>query len=116
MVMMTTVEQGDPGHVTWLVPVRVDLDGTWLVPCPYLDGAELEFHFWALWCADCGGVVGEPVVRSAGVQQAADLPYPEDDLETLYSRMHAHAVAAGILPYRPGPRPGFDRDTYLSRI
>lgn len=77
-------------HCTWLVPVRVDADGTLLVCCPGLDDGYLPIDFWALWCADCSAVASEPVVGSTGVQSLEDLPYSEEVYEGLYGRIHAH--------------------------
>lgn len=67
-------------HGVFLVPVRVDLDGTLLVVCPGVD-EDLDVHYWAGWCAECGTVVtDQPIPGTVGVQDIDGLPDDEYDL------------------------------------
>lgn len=84
-------------HSVYLVPVRLDVDGTPLVLCPGLDGCFLDVHHWAGWCPSCRALVGKAVPGIAGLQ---DLDGLTDDQYALVeareadlSKAHTMAVA-----------------------
>lgn len=97
-----------PGHYTYLVPVRLDVDGTQLVVCPWLDGdGRTHTDYWSSFCADCGTVVGEsPAHGTIGVADVDGLPDAEYALiaraEIIGSLLHQKAISTGwVQPVAP---------------
>lgn len=93
----------DPRHSIYLVPVRIDLDGTLLIPCPGLDGdIYLDVDCWMGWCSACRVIVGEqPVPGTIGLQDVDGLDDAAYEAvqrwEHILTAQHRAALAAGCV-------------------